>query len=213
MPSDVVNHATTHRDRITLSATCSSRSSPSPRSSTSWCSRRGSSSRSARRSRRSRGSSRLIALPYVGFIVFFLLGPRRIVRKRLKHRRARGRSSEREHVAPPAGSPHVEGEVLEGQIVLEARRPARRAARPPRDARGRAARRVVRRRSRSSTTRRAPTTPSSRRSRAAKHHVHVAYYIFDSGRCGARLARRARSPARRRASRCACSSTTSGRAR
>ena len=32
----------------------------------------------------------LIALPYVGFVVFFVFGPRRIKRKRLKHKRARG---------------------------------------------------------------------------------------------------------------------------
>ena len=30
----------------------------------------------------------LIALPYLGFVIFFILGPRRLVRKRLKHKRA-----------------------------------------------------------------------------------------------------------------------------
>jgi cardiolipin synthase len=32
----------------------------------------------------------LIALPYVGLLVFFFFGPRRIIRRRLKHKRARG---------------------------------------------------------------------------------------------------------------------------
>ncbi|MDB4945721.1 MAG: Cardiolipin synthetase [Labilithrix sp.] len=56
----------------------------------------------------------LIALPYVGFLIFFFLGPRRVTRKRLKHKRARGTiaasSPVSGHSAPPRAvfDPRVE---------------------------------------------------------------------------------------------------------
>lgn len=116
----------------------------------------------------------LIALPYVGFIVFFFFGPRRLVRKRLKHRRARGKMQETAHELP----------VHEGRVepedprITQLIRLAIAAGEPPaehcdeveilHDA--------------------ARTYDAIEDAiRAAKHHVHVAYYIFDQGRCGSRL--------------------------
>jgi cardiolipin synthase len=115
----------------------------------------------------------LIALPYVGFVVFFLFGPRRLVRKRLKHKRARGAVTASTPLGasepPPAQSdPRVE------QLVHLVKR----AGEPPasqcesvdifHDA-GLA------------------YDAMEAAIRDAKHHVHVAYYIFEPGRVGERF--------------------------
>jgi cardiolipin synthase len=115
----------------------------------------------------------LFALPYVGFIVFFFLGPRRLERKRLKHRRARGAATPTASLRlsePPAErrDPRVD------QLVQLAKR----CGEPPpspcdsvevfHDA--------------------AATFDAIEAAViAAKHHVHVCYYIFEPHRLGLRL--------------------------
>lgn len=118
----------------------------------------------------------LVALPYLGFFIFFFLGPRRLVRRRLKHKRARGRFkattvgksrtalSERkpapdpriaqlDHLAMGMGEPSAD--LCETVTIFH-------------DA--------------------ASTYDAIEAAIAkAKHHVHVMYYIFDSGRAGTRL--------------------------
>src|SRR5262249_47002427 len=78
----------------------------------------------------------LVALPYVGFVVFFFLGPRRLVRKRLKHRRARGSVRTSGGVAPDrdrVSSPVLEhGGGVDGRVV-QLTRLATGAGEPPAD--------------------------------------------------------------------------------
>lgn len=116
----------------------------------------------------------LVALPYVGFIVFYFLGPRRITRKRLKHKRARGQTTAATPVAagseppPPQEDPRIE------QLVHLAKK----AGEPPT---GRCDDVTI--------FHDAASTYDAIEAaiRAAKHHVHVAYYIFDPGRAGTRF--------------------------
>ncbi len=122
----------------------------------------------------------LVALPYVGFIVFFFLGPRRLVRKRLHHRRARGRVSSSGGVRPDrtGRSPESLRRPIEDPRIAQLDRLATTAGEPPADVcehveiLGDAA-----------------STYDAIEAAIAKatHHVHVAYYIFDSGRAGTRL--------------------------
>jgi len=122
----------------------------------------------------------LVALPYVGFVVFFLLGPRRLVRKRLKHRRARGKAQQSGAVRQgreaqktlSAQSSAVDPRVLQLERLATA------AGEPPSDLCER-----VRILHDAASTYDAIEAAVA----AAKHHVHVAYYIFDSGRAGTRL--------------------------
>lgn len=118
----------------------------------------------------------LIALPYVGFIVFFFLGPRRLVRKRLKHRRARGKAhaDDEQGAGPLVTAPHPEDPRVRQleQLAVRLGEPAVDLCEDVtlfHDA--------------------ASTYDAIEEAiRAAKHHVHVAYYIFDSGRAGSRFA-------------------------
>ncbi|HSO33621.1 MAG TPA: cardiolipin synthase [Labilithrix sp.] len=115
----------------------------------------------------------LIALPYVGFIVFFLLGPRRLDRRRLKHKRARGAIS----AATPLGAsdpPPAQYDPRVEQLALLVTR----AGEPPP--------------SQCETVEvfhDALETYDAMEAaiRAAKHHVHIAYYIFDPRRSGLRF--------------------------
>lgn len=115
----------------------------------------------------------LIALPYVGFVIFFFLGPRRLVRKRLKHRRARG------HVRAKGNVPVAKGDgAPRDPRIAQIERLATKAGEPHAD--------------RCEDVRvfhdAASTYDAIEASiRAAKHHVHVAYYIFDAGRVGQRM--------------------------
>ena len=116
----------------------------------------------------------LVALPYVGFHVFFFLGPRRLVRKRLRHRRARGAKAEMRKLTPtPQTRKNPEDPRVDqlDRLVIG-------SGEPPVDLC-------------SSVTifHEAASTfdAMDRAIRAAKHHVHVGYYIFDSGRAGRRL--------------------------
>ncbi|MBS2019483.1 MAG: cardiolipin synthase [Deltaproteobacteria bacterium] len=122
----------------------------------------------------------LIALPYVGFLVFFFLGPRRVTRKRLKHKRARAQaeptrangdvdgSSTGTTEPPPQHDPRVD------QLVALAKK----AGEPPP---GRCEEVTI--------FHDAATTYDAieKAIREAKHHVHVAYYIFDHRRTGQRF--------------------------
>ena len=117
----------------------------------------------------------LIALPYVGFIVFFLLGPRRLARKRLKHKRARGvaRSAEPDKpVLAPVSSRGVDPRIVQLDRVAIG------SGEPPADVCDEV-----------TIFHDAASTYDAIEAaiRGAKHHVHVAYYIFDSGRAGSRL--------------------------
>ncbi|MEB2314052.1 MAG: phospholipase D-like domain-containing protein [Sorangiineae bacterium] len=120
----------------------------------------------------------LIALPYLGFFIYFFLGRRRLERKRLRYRRARGA----DHGAPGddaiAPAPRPAGAEREDPRVGDLDRLAMNSGEPPstfadevevfHDA--------------------ASTYDAIEAAiRAARHHVHVAYYIFDSGRVGTRF--------------------------
>ena len=110
----------------------------------------------------------LVALPYVGFLVFFLLGPRRLRRRRLKHRRARGKV----HAAAPAAIPPRDPRVA--QLVHLATHAGEPPAEPCGDV--------------SIYADAASTYDAIEQAIAeAKHHVHVSYYIFDPRRTGARF--------------------------
>ncbi len=121
----------------------------------------------------------LVALPYAGFVIFFFLGPRRIVRKRLRHKRARSRSGAASLLAQkPPGSPESfrtaddpRAPQLEKLAVQLGEPPADRCEEVTifHDAAG--------------------TYDAIVAAIAdAKHHVHIAYYIFESGRAGDRMA-------------------------
>lgn len=122
----------------------------------------------------------LVALPYVGFLVFFFLGPRRLVRKRLKHRRARGRAKSSGAVSlETRGSPptSTRGPIADPRIA-QLDRLATAAGEPPADVCEHV--RIIHD---AASTYDAITEAIAK----ATHHVHVAYYIFDSGRAGTRL--------------------------
>ncbi len=115
----------------------------------------------------------LIALPYVGFIVFFFFGPRRLVRKRLKHRRARGA------FASPAKA--SSGDTLSDPPdprIAQLVRLVTRAGEPP-----------------TSPCVTVEVLHDARKTfdameeaiRSATHHVHVCSYIFDARRSGLRF--------------------------
>lgn len=113
----------------------------------------------------------LIALPYVGLVVFFLLGPRRIKRKHLKFRRARGNVKPLSEIATQCEEP------LDPRGAQLSRLASRTGEAPVdvcedvhifHDA--------------------ASTYDAIEEAiRRAQHHVHFSYYIFDSGRAGTRM--------------------------
>lgn len=112
----------------------------------------------------------LLALPYVGFVVFYFLGPRRLRRKRLRH--ARARAASRAVEAAPSDDED------EGALATEVQRLAVRAGGSPlatascvelfHDAES-------------------CLSDIARAIDGAKHHVHVAYYILEPGESGTRL--------------------------
>jgi cardiolipin synthase len=115
----------------------------------------------------------LIALPYVGFVVFFLFGPRRLLRKRLKHKRARGAVTASTPLGASEPPPAQHDPRVEQLVHL-----VKRMGEPPasqcnaveifHDA--------------------ALAYDSIEAAiREAKSHVHVAYYIFEPGRVGDRF--------------------------
>lgn len=115
----------------------------------------------------------LIALPYVGFVVFFLFGPRRMLRKRLKHKRARATVTVEAALGASAPPPAQRDPRVEQLVHL-----VKRAGEPPE--------------SQADTVQvfhDAAGTYDAIESAiaAAKHHVHVNYYIFDAGLCGQRF--------------------------
>lgn len=112
----------------------------------------------------------LVALPYVGFVVFFFLGPRRLVRKRLRHRRARGRVE----------GPKVDARLLalEDPRIAQLGRLATQSGEAPSDS----CDEVEVFHDAESTYASIEVAIAS-----AKHHVHVAYYIFEPGRIGDRF--------------------------
>jgi cardiolipin synthase A/B len=115
----------------------------------------------------------LIALPYIGFLVFFFLGPRRLVRKRLRHKRARGGRKVMSDLTPPPSR-----RTMEDPRVAQLDRLVRGAGEPGVDL----CDEVEILHDGASTY-----DAIEAAIRAAKHHVHVAYYIFDSGRAGTRI--------------------------
>ncbi|MFO0736750.1 MAG: cardiolipin synthase [Labilithrix sp.] len=119
----------------------------------------------------------LIALPYAGFVVFFFFGPRRITRRRMKHRLARGKARSRETTAemtPSARLPEP-ADVRIAQLEKLAIGSGEPASAPCED--------VTIFHDAASTY-----DAMAEAIREAKEFVHVAYYIFDSGRAGARFA-------------------------
>jgi cardiolipin synthase len=114
----------------------------------------------------------LIALPYLGFVVFFLLGPRRLVRKRLKHRRARGKFTAAQ--LPPPIAPPEQADPRVQQLA----RLGTRTGEPPADVCA-----EVKVLGDASSTYEAIVEAIAE----AKHHVHLAYYIFDPRRSGTRI--------------------------
>jgi cardiolipin synthase A/B len=121
----------------------------------------------------------LVALPYVGFVVFFFLGPRRIRRKRLRHKRARGAvvlatpgtEALATSAAAAADRPR---DPREAQLVMLATR----AGEPQSDL----CEEVTLLHDAASTY-----DAIELAVRSAKHHVHIAYYILVPGRAGTRL--------------------------
>ncbi len=116
----------------------------------------------------------LVALPYVGFVVFFFLGPRRIRRKRLRHKRARGVVAATTPGAADLKTTTAPVDPREVQLVTLATR----AGEPPVD-----------RCEEVTILHDAASTYDAieRAIRSAQHHVHVAYYILDPGKAGTRL--------------------------
>ena len=115
----------------------------------------------------------LIALPYVGFVVFFLFGPRHLLRKRLKHKRARGAVTASTPLGASEPPPAQHDPRVEQLIHL-----VQRTGEPPA--------------SQCDTVEIFHDALKSYDAleeaiRAAKHHVHVAYYIFDPRRSGHRF--------------------------
>ena len=115
----------------------------------------------------------LIALPYVGFIVFFLFGPRQLLRKRLKHKRARGAVAATTPLGASAPPPAQYDPRVEQLVHL-----VQRTGEPPP--------------SQCDTVEIFHDAIEAYDSieaaiRAAKHHVHVMSYIFEPGRIGERF--------------------------
>jgi cardiolipin synthase len=119
----------------------------------------------------------LIALPYAGFVVFFFFGPRRITRKRMKLRVARGKAKARENAADLIAPPSVPdpGDVRVAQLERLAVGSGEPASGPCEE--------VTIFHDAASTY-----DAIAEAIGEAKLFVHVAYYIFDSGRAGTRLA-------------------------
>lgn len=115
----------------------------------------------------------LIALPYVGFVVFFLFGPRRLLRKRLKHKRARGAVTASTPLGASEPPPAQHDPRVEQLVSL-----VKRSGEPP-----------ASRADDVEIFHDAASTYDAIEAaiRAAKHHVHVNYYIFDPRRSGRRF--------------------------
>ena len=115
----------------------------------------------------------LIALPYVGFAVFFFLGPRRLKRKRLKHKRARGAVRPSlpmiDHADPATGADPRAHEIS---------RLAVKAGEPPADRCDHV--RIFHAPSEAYAAMLAEIDK-------AKHHVHLQSYILDPRRSGERV--------------------------
>lgn len=115
----------------------------------------------------------LIALPYLGLVIFFLFGPRRLVRRRLKHKRARGAVTASTPLGASEPPPAQHDPRVEQLVQL-----VKRSGEPPasqcdeveifHDA---------------TSTYDAIEAAIA----GAKHHVHVGYYIFDPRRSGRRF--------------------------
>ncbi len=120
----------------------------------------------------------LVALPYVGFVVFFLLGPRRVRRKRLRHKRARGavaaETAGAKALAASAAAALTPRDPREAQLVTLGTR----TGEPQVDL----CEEVTILHDAASTF-----DAIERAVREAKHHVHIAYYILVPGRAGTRL--------------------------
>jgi cardiolipin synthase len=119
----------------------------------------------------------LAAVPYLGFILYFLLGPRRLHRKRLRHARARLRvrsETEKRRVASIAEEEDAPLDVRARQLMQLATQ-AGGALPSPCDE-------LVLFHDAASTY-----DAIVEAIRAAKHHVHLCYYIFEPGRAGERI--------------------------
>jgi cardiolipin synthase len=115
----------------------------------------------------------LVALPYVGFVIFFLFGPRHLLRKRLKHKRARGTVTATTPLGASEPPPAQYDPRVEQLVHL-----VKKTGEPPA--------------SRCDSVQIFHDAPSTfdaieEAILAAKHHVHVAYYIFDPRRSGTRF--------------------------
>lgn len=115
----------------------------------------------------------LVALPYVGFVVFFVLGPRRLVRKRLKHRRARGAVQPKTPMTAQQRPEQRKDPRVDQLVHLVTR-----AGEPPADL----CEDVTVFHDAASTF-----DAIARAIQSAKHHVHFGYYIFDPHKVGARF--------------------------
>ncbi len=117
----------------------------------------------------------LIALPYVGLILFFLLGPRRMMRKRLRHKRARAAVATKSRVGMrPSDPPTVQDDPRVAQLV----RLVRCAGEPP----ATQAESVDVFHDTSLTYDAIEAAIAN-----ATHHVHLNTYIFDPRRSGHRF--------------------------
>lgn len=116
----------------------------------------------------------LFALPYVGFVIFFFFGPRRLERRRLRHTRARG------HVRKitQAAAQSVRGSTLadsRAQAIAKLASVAGETVALPCA--------TIRIHHDAAST----YDAIARAVREAKHHVHVSYYIFEDGDAAAPL--------------------------
>lgn len=107
----------------------------------------------------------LAALPYIGFVIYFLLGPQRIRRQRLKRVRARGRLSRSEAM--------VARERFDECVKLSLLARASTGLEPSA---------ALRPQLLENGTQTFPALLAA--IAAAEHHIHVAYYIFDPDRTG-----------------------------
>ncbi len=116
----------------------------------------------------------LVALPWVGLIVFFFFGPRRMKRRRLKHARARAAVEAAVKLMQDGTSEHAlpEGSRALMKMVTAAGEP------PPSRA------------DEVTVFHDAASTYDAivEAIGAAEHHVHVEYYIFEPGVVGRRIA-------------------------
>lgn len=120
----------------------------------------------------------LVALPYVGLVVFFFLGPRRLVRQRLRYERVRD-AARRESQSYGGATAIVSGRSpSDDPRIAQLDRLAVSSGEPPADI----CEEVTIFHDAASTFD-AMEAAIAR----AKHHVHVGYYIFESGRVGARI--------------------------